>query len=106
MVPVAVPKRSRREVLGNSASYYVAPLPVSPMHPIDRLAAIVDTVSEIETRAQVATISTMLEGLDRMPPWVVATAAKAVSGSGSVDLVVSYVRVRGGDCGWQVYPMW
>ena len=92
VVPVAVPKRSRREVLGNSASYYIAPLPVSPMRPLDRLRAVVDTVSEIETRAQVATISTMLEGLDRLPPWVVATAAKAVSGSGSVDLVVSYVR--------------
>ncbi len=92
VVPVAVPRRARREVLGNSASYYIVPLPISPMPAVARLRSVQKAVGGVETRAQVATISTMLAGLDRLPPWLVASAAKAVSGSGSVDLVVSYVR--------------
>ena len=48
----------------------------------------------------------MLEGLDRMPPWVVATAAKAVSGSGSVDLVGSYVRGARRRLWMAGIPMW
>jgi diacylglycerol O-acyltransferase / wax synthase len=92
VVPVAVPRRSRREVLGNHAAYYIVPLPIGPMTPVERLQAIVAAAAAVRSRSQVETITTMLEGMNRLPAGSIAAAARSVSGSGAVDLVVSYMR--------------
>jgi WS/DGAT/MGAT family acyltransferase len=92
VVPVATAVRKRRDILGNHACYFIVPLPIGAMPPHERLAAVARAVRDARPSEQVATISTMLQGLDRMPDWLVATASRAVSGAGTVDLVASYVR--------------
>ena len=92
VVPMAIPIRGRRELLGNHAAFYVVALPVGPMPIARRLVAVAEAVAAARPADQVATIATMIERFDRVPDWLVALASRVARGSGSVDLIVTYVR--------------
>jgi WS/DGAT/MGAT family acyltransferase len=92
VVPMAIPIRGRRELLGNHAAFYVVALPIGPMPVGRRLVAVAEAVAAARPADQVATIATMIERFDRVPDWLVALASRVARGSGSVDLIVTYVR--------------
>lgn len=92
MVPVAVPRRSRRETLGNAASYIIVALPIGDISAPERLRITLEELREARDAGQERTTARAIEIMEHLPLDVPLMAAAAASETPVVDVVVSFVR--------------
>ena len=90
-VPVSVRGDEKRGALGNEIAIMMAPLPVAPQDPLDRLATVKESMEDLKSskQAEGAKVLTSLE--NALPPAVLARASRLGFSSRLYNLLVTNV---------------
>jgi WS/DGAT/MGAT family acyltransferase len=91
LVPVSTRTPDEHGSFGNRVSAIVAPLPVGTPEPDDVLTEIRDAMTQHKQRHQAQGTELLVEGLELVPPAVLAISSRAVHHQPIVDVVITNV---------------
>jgi WS/DGAT/MGAT family acyltransferase len=91
MIPVSVRADEQRGALGNKVSAMFVSLPVGPMSPADRLAAIREQTQHLKEKEQAVGADFLINMTDYVAPTLMSLAARAVHRQRFLNLIVTNV---------------
>lgn len=91
LVPISVRGDEEHGALGNRVSSYMAPLPVWCDDPLERLAAVTETMGDLKQSKQAVGATLMTELTDFAPPTIAGQAARLQSRQRLFNLVVTNI---------------
>ncbi|MBA2239702.1 MAG: wax ester/triacylglycerol synthase family O-acyltransferase [Solirubrobacterales bacterium] len=91
LIPISVRADDQRGALGNRISAFQAPLPIWSEDPLERLAAVSQTMGDLKSSKQAVGATMMTELADFAPPTIAGQAARLQPGQRFFNMVVTNI---------------